>query len=146
MEIPKLINKDVFITNETVNEQEDVYIADIFSGMRFSMPFINYFIKQGKTMMSQLTETDIIDAVNIRGVGKFTAEKLYRIYSCYINKNLPANIDEELERIHVEKVFDSSSKEALFIERYHGSDVLNLLELKNIFISAAVLRRDTFIC
>ena len=66
MEIPKLINKDVFTANETVNEQEDVYIADIFSGMRFSMPFINYFIKQGKTMMSQLTETDIIDAVNIR--------------------------------------------------------------------------------
>jgi len=64
---------------------KDAFIADVYSNVPRSAPFILKCIADGKSLISQLTDTDFDNAANLKGLGFASAENLRRIYIEFIN-------------------------------------------------------------
>ncbi len=64
---------------------KDALITDVYLNVPRSAPFILKCNTDGKSFMSQLTEADFDNAVNLKGLGIASVENLRRIYMEFIN-------------------------------------------------------------
>lgn len=88
-------NSNIYETNMYSNEDEclpkqanklkDALIIDVFLNVPRSAPFIKKCIADGKLFMSQLTDTDFDNAINIKGIGIASAENLRRVFVEFMN-------------------------------------------------------------
>jgi hypothetical protein len=67
------------------NRAKDALITQIYSGVPRCAQFIRKCLADNKTLMSQLTDADFDNAVNLRGIGPTSAEHLRKVYHNFIN-------------------------------------------------------------
>lgn len=130
--------------NGTLKLYKDADIIEIYCRIPRSTPFINYCLKKGKTLISQLTEEDFEDASNERGLSKDTVKRMRKIYTEYIDEYSaeeirPNLISTNLEKVPIEKVFGNSEKEISFIKHCYKIRIRTLLEFNTNTIAAAKL-------
>ena len=65
----------------------DVLVADVYSSVPRSAPFIRACLSSGKELMSQLTDADFDEAARIKGLGVASAEKLRSVYRDYLTSS-----------------------------------------------------------
>jgi len=74
---------------------KDTLITNVYFHVPRSAPFILKCTADGKSLMSELTDTDFDNAANLRGLGVASAENLRRIYNEFINS--PSTYVQDLE-------------------------------------------------
>ncbi|MDD4591410.1 MAG: DNA-directed RNA polymerase subunit alpha C-terminal domain-containing protein [Parabacteroides sp.] len=70
---------------QQVVKAKDALIGEVYFNVPRSAPFIQKCYVDGKSLMSQLTETDFDNAANLKGLGIASVENLRRIYIEFIN-------------------------------------------------------------
>ncbi len=73
--------------NKKPSSRLDVLIADVYSNVPRSKPFIKKCTANGKLIMSQLVDTDFDEAISLKGIGATSAENLRKIYIEFINSS-----------------------------------------------------------
>jgi len=67
----------------------DALIADVFSKVPRSAPFIKKCTADGKKLMSQLSNADFDEAVKLKGLGTASAENLRRVFAAFYELSAP---------------------------------------------------------
>lgn len=83
-------DSDAFVDeNEHLSQQvikkKDALITDFYFNVPRSAPFTAKCTAEGKSLMSQLTEADFNNAVNLKGLGIASAENLRKVYHDFIS-------------------------------------------------------------
>ncbi|HQK35430.1 MAG TPA: DNA-directed RNA polymerase subunit alpha C-terminal domain-containing protein, partial [Spirochaetales bacterium] len=78
---------------------KDALIADVYFHVPRSAPFILKCNADGKSLMSELTDTDFDNAANLRGLGVASAENLRRVYNEFINSPSTYVKDSEIDEV-----------------------------------------------
>lgn len=73
----------------------DALITDVFLGVPRSAPFINKCLTEGKTLISQISNTDFDGAAGLKGIGISSAENLRRVFTEYTGNHMSSRIVPE---------------------------------------------------
>lgn len=85
------IDEDEILSEENKNlsdhivKVKDALITDVYFNVPRSTPFLLMCVSDGKSLMSQLSDSDFDNAANLKGLGIASAENLRRIYNDFIN-------------------------------------------------------------
>ncbi|MFZ2538738.1 MAG: DNA-directed RNA polymerase subunit alpha C-terminal domain-containing protein, partial [Oscillospiraceae bacterium] len=96
-ETEKQSNEFEIISQQAV-KIKDALITDVYSSVPRSAPFIIKCTNDGKVYMSQLSNVDFDQAINLKGLGIASAENLRKIYIDFINSpSLPEDFSNPID-------------------------------------------------
>lgn len=85
--------------SQQIVKVKDALISNVYFHVPRSTPFILKCTADGKSLMSELTDTDFDNAANLRGLGVASAENLRRIYNEFVNSPSIYLQDLEIDEI-----------------------------------------------